>query len=458
MAVVGLDDGGSDVVEYLAACGVRRWQWLGPVDDGAVTLAARLQARHGSALNLQAEIIPAEDWSQALNAHPPDLLLSVGTSADLCASVRTADRLRIPALLVVPHPPTALAFFPGDDVSAAEDALRAIEPDELASPWQWFTAAPMVASLARVMLLRDTPFARADLAQMWRDGIRVVKVGDAKDPLTPVWTAVGARGDAASGGAFSTPVERRGSVLIVGLGSLGSVAAQHLLPAAKRLVLVDPDRVDAYNPARQAYSVAGIGRPKAAALAKGLHAAGAAEVVALDTALTDEDAAIDLIRAHNITAVLVVTGTGADFAIARALRRCDVPHVVGRCYPRARYWEAILVDGARGPSLEDFRGHVVPGPPAPLTPEQRAAYSDAGALEAEPATLIESGWAAVWMARLAAQFLAPSGLREAWFWRLLSAGQTCLVGGVGVEQTPNGPAYGISRPGQILAWGQAEVC
>jgi hypothetical protein len=223
------------------------------------------------------------------------------------------------------------------------------------------------------------------------------------------------------------------------------------------MVIADPERVDAYNPVRQAYPLAALGRPKAQALRAGLLAAGAEDVTALDEALVDERQVAALIARHGITAALVVTGTDADFAIARALRAAGVPHVVGRCYPRARYWEAILVDGLRGPALHDVRGHLRLGPAPPPTPEQIAAYSDDGALEAEPATLVESGWAAAWMARLTAQLLAPPGLRERWLLELLASEQTCLVGGVGIERAENGPAYGITLPGMIRAWGVAEI-
>jgi hypothetical protein len=262
---------------------------------------------------------------------------------------------------------------------------------------------------------------------------------------------------AAQPAPFRTPAARRGNVLIAGLGSLGSVAAMHLLPHAAAMIVADPDRVDVYNPVRQAYPLAVVGQPKARALRDGLLRAGAESVVAIESALTDEDAVGDLIQRYGVTAALVVTGTAADFAIARALRACDVPHVVGRCYPRARYWEAILVDGERGPALNDLRGHLHLGPAPPPTPEQIAAYSDAGALEAEPATLIESGWAAAWMARLTAQLLAPPGLRERWLLELLASERTCFVGGVGVERTADGPAYNVVLPGQIRAWGQAEI-
>jgi hypothetical protein len=164
-----------------------------------------------------------------------------------------------------------------------------------------------------------------------------------------------------------------------------------------------------------------------------------------------------LVERYAITAALVSTGTSADFAITRVLRALDVPHVVGRCYPRARYWEAIVVDGRRGPALEDIRGHLRAGPAPAPTPEQIAAYSDVGALEAEPATLVESGWAAAWMGRLAAQMLAPAGLRERWLLELLATGQTCLIGGVDVEHTPDGPAYAIAQPGEIHAWTRDSI-
>jgi hypothetical protein len=319
------------------------------------------------------------------------------------------------------------------------------------------------------MLLRDTPYRRADLEALWGRGKRVLTFGGVADPLAVRWLSLVEAQDRARRPKrdcrYHMPAARRGTVLIAGLGSLGSVAAMYLAPHTYRMVVADPDRVDAYNPVRQAYPLAAVGQPKALALRDGLLRASAekaacaplASVVALEAALTDEHQVAELIARHGITAALVVTGTAADFAIARALRARDLPHVVGRCYPRARYWEAILVDGQRGPGLSDLRGHLQPGPTPLPTPEQIAAYSDAGALEAEPATLIESGWAAAWMARCTAQLLAPPGLRERWLLELLATKRTGLIGGVGVESTPDGPAYGITLPGAIRAWGRREM-
>jgi hypothetical protein len=304
------------------------------------------------------------------------------------------------------------------------------------------------------LLLRRTPYRRADLEELWGAGKHVLTVGNGDDALSVDWSESGPTPRRA---AFRTPGQRRGKLLIAGLGSLGSVAAMLLAQHSAAMVIADPDRVDAYNPVRQAYPLAALGQPKAQALRAGLLAAGAKDVLALDAALTGERQVAELVARHRITAGLVLTGTDADFAIARALRASDVPHVVGRCYPRARYWEAVLVDGLRGPALQDVRGHLRLGPAPPPTPEQIAAYSDAGALEAEPATLVESGWAAAWMARLGAQLLAPPGLRERWLLELLASQRTCLVGGVGVEHTDNGPAYGVALPGMIRAWGVADI-
>lgn len=454
------------LVTHLAACGVGRWLWGDPGDGSPDELRAQLVAQHGSSLARRARVLPRDEWATAVRCDPPNLIIAVGEAVDRRLARDTAVAASVPALLVAlscaPYVCQAIGVFPGDDLPRVAGPLHPRTPVPSLSPWHWATAAPLCAGLARAMLLRDTPFRRVDLEELWRDGARVLTVGGNADPFKVHWSAPGESlpHPPAPGGRapfFHTPLARRGTLLIAGLGSLGSVAALHLLPHAARMVIADPDRVDACNPVRQAYPLVAVGQPKARTLREGLLAAGVENVVALDAALTDEQGVIECIERHAVTAALVVTGTAADFAIARALRACDVPHVVGRCYPRARYWEAILVDGQRGPALSDLRAHLPLGPlPAP-TPEQQAAYSDAGALEAEPATLVESGWAAAWMARFVAQLLAPLGLRERWLLDLLAAQRTCIIGGVGVERTAEGPAYGVALPGAIRAWGRSGI-
>ncbi len=448
------------LVAHLAACGVGRWLWADSQDGNTEALRSYLLAQHGPALALDAQTLPLPDWSTAARHTPPDLFIVITSNTSTTQqALQTITATQSPALLITPPSTThfcqATIILPPNLQSPLPNTQSPLPNTQYPTPnWDWITAAPLCAGLARAILLRHTPYGRADLEELWGAGKRTLTVGRGDDALSVDWSETG---PAPRRAAFRTPGQRRGKLLIAGLGSLGSVAAMLLAQHSAAMVIADPDHVDAYNPVRQAYPLAAVGRPKAQALRAGLLAAGAEDVLALDTALTDERQVADLIARHEITAALVVTGTDADFVIARALRASDMPHVVGRCYPRARYWEAILVDGLRGPAFSDVRGHLRLGPTPPPTPEQIAAYSDAGALEAEPATLVESGWAAAWMARLSAQLLAPPGLRERWLLALLASEQTCLVGGVGVERAADGPAYAITLPGMIRAWGVAEI-
>jgi len=162
-------------------------------------------------------------------------------------------------------------------------------------------------------------------------------------------------------------------------------------------VLVDPDCVEEANLVRQAFMAGQIGQAMADALAKSLRAAwSGVDHVPLVTSLRDEQQVAELITAYGISSALVTTGSEADFAIARALRAAEIPHVVGRCYARACYWEGIVVDGVKGVSHEQMRRQA------------------AGELAAEPATAMEKGWAATWLARLMTQLMTPATLREGW--------------------------------------------
>jgi hypothetical protein len=465
VAVLGLPLA-TPMVEYLAACGVGNWIIAAEAIDSETVslLLAGLQARHGTALAPIQKTFPLLVWAAAIRDDPPDLIIAVGDRPMLAIGRRAAEAARIPTLLCTP--PSSHAACWAEVVFSGTHALAALQPARsmvdyapaantaAIDEWDWACAAPLLAGLARAILLRGSPYARPDLEELWERGIRIVTHAGTH-PFAAEWSlptaAIGA-----IPARFQTPPRRRGALLIAGLGSIGSVAAALLAPYANQLVLADPDSVDPPNPARQHYTLADLGRPKVQALQQHL-ATHCPQIIALPEAVTDEGRVTALIGQYGITVALIATGSNADFAIARALRDSGVPHVVARCYPRARYWEAILVDGLRGPALDSIRGRVQLGPAPAPTPEQIAAYSDAGALESEPATLIESGWAAVWAARLAWQLLTPSGLRERWMIELLESQQTCLVGGAYVEHTSAGPAYAIDLPGRIRAWGTQQI-
>ncbi len=131
------------------------------------------------------------------------------------------------------------------------------------------------------------------------------------------------------------------------------------------------------------------------------------------------------------------------------------------------------MDGAAGASYEQMRRGVVAGPLPPPTSEELLSYGAVGELAGEPATAMETGWAAMWLARLTAQMLVPVNLREGWWLARLAADASCFIGGVGVEkvaerveeggakleaeQGTEKVAYGIGVPGQIHAWSSALI-
>lgn len=428
---------GEALVHLLAASGVARWQLDGP-PSGRARLRESLERRHGAALELS---IRAPDEGCA-----PDLELLVGDS-------RGGSPTPYPRLAVAP--PTATH---GCRVAIAL-ADEALPPMAVGGPLDaraWCTAAPLVASLARALLLRGTEHRREDLDRLLARGVRRILFDAPEDPFE-VWVGERETPWPAPTRPYVPPPLDRPALLVVGLGSLGSVAAKQLVGVVGTMVIADPDIVEPENPVRQAYPVAGIGFSKAQVLGQSLTGMGVSNVVALPHAITDGTQVAGLVNAFGIDGALILTGTDADFEIARVLRALDVRHVVGRCYPRARQWEAILVDGSRGASFGELRGHLRLGPLPPPTPEQRAAYSAEGALEAEPATLVESGWAAAWMARLMEALLAPPGHRPRWLVERLAVGASCLVGGIQVVESDDGPAYAIALPGQIRAWRRTQV-
>jgi hypothetical protein len=451
VAVFGLQ-AAAPLIEYLAASGIGRWLWFADRRKHrerqlAAQLTRQLAERHGMALHADIRICTPQR-----KAFPSiDLVLAWGDQALLETAATFARQQQIPAVLcshTAGEVSLRIAGIDGNYIGSqvVDDGKNTTVPSGAAA-WDTICGSALVAGVARALLLRNTPYQRADLQQLWAAGRYYLRIGG-QHPCDINWDTQATPPPTPP--AFSTPSARRGTILIAGIGSIGSVAAAHLAPSAETLILADGDRVEPANPARQHYLLADIGKPKAVALADRVDA----PAIAYPQPLHSEEQLESLLAEHAIHAALIATGTDADFLIARVFREQNIPHVVARCYPRARYWEAILVDGARGPAFEDIRGHLRLGPGAAPTAEQIAAYSDAGALEAEPATLIESGWAAAWAARLTQQLALPAGLRERWLLELLAAERTCLVGGAYVESTPQGPAYHIDLPGRIWAWGK----
>jgi molybdopterin/thiamine biosynthesis adenylyltransferase len=455
VAVVGLPAAGV-LVEYLAACGV--WHWLVMAGNGWMgAQAAKLRERYGKDFNIH---VVAVDSTGELGA--ADLAIVVDDAAVACRLPVMLPRLAI-FTPNASYPCRAFLALAGEAFDLPCDLWK-LPSTSPRMGWDWLTAAPLMALWARALLLRGSAYAMATWEDAWTRGVRAYTVGAPDDPTCAAWQA--SRHEAGVQPVYRTPRQRRGTLLVVGLGSLGSVAAQQLAPWVERMVLVDPDRVEVVNLMRQGYGYYQLGKAKAVALAEALGMIQDELVCAPVVAcLRDEREVAMLIHDYGVTAALVTTGSQADFAITRALRAAAIPHVVGRCYARARYWEGIVVDGAHGSCYEQVRREVAAGPTPAPTVEEVAAYGAVGELVAEPATAMECGWAAMWLARLVTQMMTPPTLREGWLWARLAAGATCLIGGLVVEQgvdrdvdrAAGGAAYGIAVPGEVRAWSLEEI-
>ncbi len=440
---------GAEAAALLAASGVTRWALatgapaapdspLGRLFGPAYTrqaahtaLASALRTHHGERL----------PWAFVpLGKVGYDLLLAAGDQTTIAYAAAIAARRGCPLVALPADPrPDPAAWAAGFAVT------------RLAGPAEaYFTPDPFAAAaFARAILLRGTPFARPDLEALLR----------AAPPAPPSGAAPGEQG-----ALFATPLDapavRERTAMVVGLGSLGSLIALELGRVARRLILADGGVVAAANPARQLYRAAAVGRKKPEALRDELAARlspAPPAMLCIEADLRHEEIMAGIVAAEGVDLAVLATGTVADFALARALRAAGVPHLAVRCYPRARYWEAVLVPDAQGPCLGCLRGHLYTGPAPQPTPEEAERYAAPGDLQAEPATMVESGWAADCAGRLALQLLAPPGLRESWMLDLLAAGGTCLIGGAYALDEGRGPAYGIGRPGQVRAFGVGSI-
>jgi hypothetical protein len=474
-----------------------------------------------------------------LDAAPPDLLLGGGDAETLARLAALARRLNVPALLVAhfagDDPAAALlALLPGDGNHGREwpDLLAALGhpplrdpamlPPDPAARHAWADANGLAALLAKALLTHGTPHAAPDLDHLlWRERRTAAVLGASGWPWTVHYANLatagrrpgvrgqgpGARGQGSEAtttqhaarntqhATCNTAAARspQSAVLIVGCGSLGSLAARELAAsgAARDLVLVDGDTVDAANPVRQFFHTGQVGQPKAVALARNLaalappgtrwtesaptHGPGltltspAGTLTALARDIWTDRAALAgfrrLLAAARPAAAVLATGSHVDHALARVLRAENIPHVIGRCYPRARYFEAIVVDGQRGPCFGCLRGHLYTGPAPSPTLEETLRYDlpvGEGDLAGEPATVVESGRAADVLARLAAGLARPAAQRPPWLAALLAHEQTCLIGGNTAQAVRGGAliiewAYGVRYPGQVVAFGAAQV-
>lgn len=438
--------GGESAMEaalLLARCGVRNFA-IGP---GAEALPDRLRAKNPwedrwtfETLEKARIVVADAEAPVGFRSPAPALRLSI-----LPATRAIHARIdAIPAGETWPQPECA----PGGPIASLEAINR------------W-------AALARAELLRGTPHEPAEARLLLHSPRASVLFGHARWP----WWIRGFEREAADAwieaqplAEAPSPVSRQGRVLVVGCGSLGSIAAEALAPHVETMSFSDPERVDLENLVRQAYEPNEVGRWKAEALAERLTRYGV-QTQALLRAEEDTPDGVrkfgDLLDRLKPDLVMLTTGTGAEYAMAEALRRRGIRHLAARCYARARYFELILVDGANGPCFHCLREQVHTGPAPSLTPEQHARYDSTwrpGELNAEPATVLDSGYCALALARTGLELLKAPSERSSWLRESLSQERTCWLGANHAERDATGRwAYSFDLPGKLATFGVEDV-
>lgn len=484
------------VIEMLASCGMTRFHFQdGDCGDGRVIRTAlglswgdraddfaRVFERHLRSMN------EYEDrWDFAESEHP-DIVIGGGSFETCRKAYEQAQSCGVPCvvgLLFRGDLGLLSVALPGDPFPL--DGLMITSQDAppmlfLSSYMSWIDLNNQLASIAKAVLLQGTEWERSDVSQLLRAGMKTVLTGHPSWP----WPAYhmdmngvversrlcGMIQDARSQPSETGLVHLRGKrVMIIGIGSMGSVVADRYRALGASIVGVDGKNVSVYNPVRQLYPTSSVGKPKASELPWVLRRRkkGARdgirqefEGVMQDIEDTREGGRVfkAMVERHRPDLVVLTTAHSAEFRMAKILRESDIPHVVGRCYPRARWFEIFVVNGKDGPCYGCYQGHLYTGVSPLLTEEQLAAYDTEAVagpgetLSAEPAVRMDTERAADAVARLGLELLLSDENRSQWFRRMLAKDKTCLIGGNCAERQEDGEwSLGIRSPGAAILYG-----
>jgi molybdopterin/thiamine biosynthesis adenylyltransferase len=163
---------------------------------------------------------------------------------------------------------------------------------------------------------------------------------------------------------------RRSEILVAGCGSIGGAAVEPLVRlGAERFTLAEPGEYDVSNLNRQRFTLADVGRNKAAVQAERAVAINPFTRIELEEdGITDANVRLVTERAAVIidgVDVTAVEAIQAKVALHAAAARVGVPVVCG--YDVAGL-QALIVYDYRRPGLRPFDGRISPVEAAGLTP------------------------------------------------------------------------------------------
>ncbi|MDO8669516.1 MAG: hypothetical protein Q7K65_04440 [Candidatus Buchananbacteria bacterium] len=349
-----------------------------------------------------------------------------------------------------------------------------------------------IANLAKAVMLLKTPWERKDISDLISRGKKDVLLAHPSWPWTAKYLNLKDETDLRWLESVMPKIfikEKESlvgkNILIVGLGSLGSLLADHFRVLGANIIGIDSKDISIFNPIRQLYPTSMIGRQKAHALPMLLAQKvfmgdelpwpkpdkevfqtgfGLQQFIGLNAYIEDDHRGQRkfeaVVKTFNPDLAILTTANPAEFRMANILRQNNIPHIIGRCYPRARWFEATYIDGQNGPCFGCLQGHLYKGAVPTLTEEQMAAYDpqaqipEEGMLQAEPATRIDTSRCCDTILRLSIQALNDEEKRAGWFSKMILQKRPCLIGGNTAELQADGQwSFDITAPGGAALYG-----
>lgn len=500
----------SKAVELLASCGVLNFTFDSPdlTDDFSANtwgICAGINFNDFLIYELMNHNQFEDRWqfNKGVMTGDEQLILAGGSFAECQSACAEANRKNIPAVIGVmfANGTSALSVvWPGQEFSLLAFQQSFVNADE-PRYFDWIDLNNQMANIAKAILLEGTSWQRNDIMSLLKSGKNTILLSHPQWPWPSRWIDLSKESERQWLNDIVSSSENRAhnesnvqgkTVLIVGLGSLGSIAADHFRALGCNIIGIDGKDVSIHNPVRQIYSTGDIGKDKAFALARTLAQAdgyggnSATEQYISDVGPNSKSFCVEIVNAngkfiglkmdipdsrsgaesfgriiekYSPNLVVLATAHPAEYRMAEICRQKDIPHIIGRCYNRARWFEITVVDGNKGPCFGCLQGHLYKGVPATLTEEQLTRYDMAGdeanVVQAEPATRIDTARCADIIARFGLQSLQLYAGRAPWFLRMLNEERTCLIGGNYAEfHSETGEwSFGVSAPGGVALYG-----
>lgn len=498
----------SKAIELLASCGVLGYNFWTLSDMREFYAQVWAMKLEGKFEHMFAEILSDHNqyedrwrfYFEGIEAGE-QLMIAGGTFGDCQRAYADACEKNIPVILgaLFANGTSAISVvWPGQSFPFTACKEHLVEASEQRY-FDWIDLSNQMVNIAKAILLEGTEWERSDIMSLLRSGKTTLLMAHPEWPWVSRYVDIMNEQDGqwfldivtSKFNANEQATIQGKTVLIVGLGSLGSVAGDHFRMLGCNVIGIDGKDVSIHNPVRQLYGTEHIGDDKAFALASilgknyaaglaylpgicGISAtkdgnrmiyerSGARKFVGIKSDVCDSRDGSEFFRTildeFQPDLVVLATAHPAEYRMADLCRQKNIPHVIGRCYNRARWFEITSVDGESGPCFGCLQGHLYKGAQPSLTEEQLARYDMAGdeanKVQAEPATRVDTARCADSMARFSFQLLQDKAHQAPWFARMLQEERTCMIGGNYAERNiASGEwSFGVTSPGGVALYG-----